>query len=150
MIMYLPKKSKIILHLLVSPILAGSVLAILSFNLGMDVSAQTAQTTGTVAPTTAPAKRIKPTFFEEERRIRTPTPAEEREDKAERASTGFDTTFLSDAINGNQDPGAMVGNNPSVEDNRSPGFSKGIVNPQSPRVPGPSINGSFGIFQTAP
>jgi hypothetical protein len=144
MIMHLPK---LFLHLLVSPVLAGALLTILSFDLGMDVRAQT---TGTVAPTTAPAKRIKPTFFEEERRIRTPTPAEEREDKAERASTGFDTTFLSDAINGNQDPGAMVGNNPSVEDNRSPGFSKGVVNSQSPRVPGPSINGSFGIFQTAP
>ncbi len=142
--MYLPK---LFLHLLVSPVLAGALLAILSFDLGMNVRAQT---TGTVTTTTELAKRIKPTFFEEERRIRTPTPAEEREDKAERASTGFDTTFLSDAINGNQDPGAMVGRNPSVEDNRSPGFSKGIVNPQSPRVPGPSINGSFGIFQTAP
>jgi hypothetical protein len=140
---YLPKTPKIILHLLVSPVLAGALLTILNF----DLSAY-AQTT--VAPATTPEKRIKPTFFEEERRIRTPTPAEEREDKAERASTGFDTTFLSDAINGNQDPGAMVGHNPSVEDNRSPGFSKGIVSPLSPRVPGPSINGSFGIFQTAP
>lgn len=145
--MSLPKKQKIILHLLVSPALAGALLTILGFSLGMDAQAQT---TKTAAPATTPEKRIKPTFFEEERRIRTPTPAEEREDKAERASTGFDTTFLSDAINGNQDPGALVGNNPSVEDNRNPGFSKGIVNPQSPRVPAPSINGSFGIFQTAP
>jgi hypothetical protein len=144
MIMRLPK---LFLRLLVSPVLAGALLTILSFDLGMDVSAQTP---GAVAPTTAPAKRIKPTFFEEERRIRTPTPAEEREDKAERASTGFDATFLSDAINGNQDPGALVGNSPSVADNRSPGFSKGVVNPQSPSVPVPSIGGSFGIFQTTP
>jgi hypothetical protein len=144
MIVYLPK---LLLHLLVSPVLAGALLAILSFDPGMIVQAQT---TGTVAPTTAPAKRIKPTFFEEERRIHTPTPAEEREDKAVRASTGFDTTFLSDAINGNQDPGELVGNNPSVEDNRNPGFPKGVVDPLSPRIPSPSISGSFGIFQTAP
>lgn len=142
--MYLPK---LCLHLLVSPVLAGVLLTILSSNLGMDVYAQT---TETVTPATTPAKRIKPTFFEEERRIRTPTPAEEREDKAERASTGFDTTFLSDALSGNQDPGALLGRNPGVEDNRGPGFSKGTVNSQSPRVPGPSISGSFGIFQTAP
>lgn len=140
--MYLPK---LFLHLLVSPVVAGTLLASLSFDLGAN-----AQTTGTVAPATAPTQRPKYRFHEEERRIRTPTPAEEREDKAVRASNGFDTTFLSDAINGNQDPGALVGNNPSVEDTRGPGFGKGVVNQVSPLVPGPSINGSSGIFQTAP
>jgi hypothetical protein len=110
-----------------------------------------AQTTGTTPATpSATPQRPRYRFFEEERRIRTPTAAEEREDRALRSSTGFNATFLQDAINGNQDPGALVGNNPSIEDNRSPGFSKGVVNSQSPQVPGPSISGSFGIFQTAP
>ncbi|NJM27547.1 MAG: hypothetical protein HC856_03640 [Pseudanabaena sp. RU_4_16] len=139
--MYLPK---LFLHLLVSPMLAGALLTILS----LDLSAY-AQTT--VAPATTPEKRIKPTFFEEERRIRTPTPAEEREDKAERASTGFDTTFLSDALSGNQDPGAMVGRNPGVEDNsHAPAFLRvlSIRKAQECLVQVSLV--VFGIFQTAP
>jgi hypothetical protein len=136
---YLPK---IFLYLLVSPILAGALLAILSFDLGMDVRAQT---NGTVTPTTTPDKRPKPTFFEEERRIRTPTPAEEREDKARRASSGFTVTFLEDAINGNQDPGALVGNSPTAKETRTPGDPAG----SSPQVPQPNIPNN-GIFQTAP
>ncbi len=140
--MYLPK---LFLRLLVSPVLAGALLTSLSFDLGMNAHAQT---TGTVTPSATPTQRPRYRFHEEERRILTPTPAEEREDKAVRASNGFDTTFLTDALTGNQDPGSVMGRNPPVNDGRGP--ETGIVNSQSPPVPQPSLDGRFGIFQTAP
>ncbi|WP_019498778.1 hypothetical protein [Pseudanabaena sp. PCC 6802] len=143
--------SKVLWQFLSLPVLTGALVGAIALDLRLS-SGVRAQTTGTTPATTAATTPQRPRyrFFEEERRIRTPTPTEEREDRALRSSTGFNATFLQDAINGNQDPGALVGNNPSVEDNRGPGFSKGTVNAQSPQIPGPSISGSFGIFQTAP
>jgi hypothetical protein len=141
----------VVWQLLSLPLWLGVLAGTIALDPGFNPSAH-AQTTGTtpVTPAANAPQRPRYRFFEEERRIRTPTAAEEREDRALRSSTGFNATFLQDAINGNQDPGALVGNNPSVEDNRGSGFSKGVVNSQSPQVPGPSISGSFGIFQTAP
>lgn len=143
--------SSVLWQFLSLPILTGAFVGAIALDLNFS-SGACAQTTGTTPTTPAATTPQRPRyrFFEEERRIRTPTPTEESEDRALRSSTGFNATFLQDAINGNQDPGALAGNNPGVEDSRGPGFSKGTVNSQSPRVPAPSIPGTFGIFQTAP
>lgn len=142
---------KVLWQLLSLPVWLGVLAGAIALDPVSKPSAH-AQTTGTTptAPAANAPQRPRYRFFEEERRIRTPTGAEQRADRVFRSGTGFNATFLEDAINGNQDPSALVGNNPSVEDNRGPGFSKGVVNSQNPRVPGPSISGSFGIFQTAP
>ncbi|MCU0517870.1 MAG: hypothetical protein MUC60_13585 [Oscillatoria sp. Prado101] len=62
----------------------------------------------TVLAQQAPASP-KPTFFEEERKLKTPSLPEEREAKSERTSpAGFAPTFVNDALGGVSDP--LTGN----------------------------------------
>ncbi|MCS6959187.1 MAG: hypothetical protein RMK91_03980 [Pseudanabaenaceae cyanobacterium SKYGB_i_bin29] len=50
----------------------------------------------------------RPSFFEEERRLNTPTEVEIREDREARQRSGFSATFLTDALNGVSDPGVAA------------------------------------------
>ncbi len=47
----------------------------------------------------------RPSFFEEERRLRTPTEEENESDRKQRRESGFAGTFLIDALGGVSDPG---------------------------------------------
>ena len=80
----------------------------------------------------------RPSFFEEERRLTTPTNQEIVSDRQTRQTGGFSDTFLTDALNGVGDPGVAVesrtGLNTTAIDLRTP-------NP--PSVP-------FGIFTRPP
>jgi len=50
----------------------------------------------------------RPSFFEEERRLTTPTNQEITTDRQVRQTKGFTETFLTDALNGVGDPGAAT------------------------------------------
>ncbi len=50
----------------------------------------------------------RPSFFEEERRLTTPTNSEINSDRQVRQTKGFTETFLTDALNGVGDPGAAT------------------------------------------
>lgn len=50
----------------------------------------------------------RPSFFEEERRLTTPTNQEITSDRRERQTKGFTETFLTDALNGVGDPGVAL------------------------------------------
>lgn len=84
-----------------------------------------------------PAEAPRPTFFEEERRLNTPTSAEVKEDKQVRSSKGFRDTFLTDALNGASDPGEGF-------ESRGGSYSRTLGTDPNP----PNFN--FGIFARPP
>lgn len=83
----------------------------------------------------------RPTFFEEERRLTTPTNQEIQSDRQSRRTGGFSETFLTDALNGVGDPGEGT-------ESRS-AFTTTAIDPSSPNPPSQSTN-PLGVFVRPP
>lgn len=83
-------------------------------------------------------RRPRPSFFEEERRLRTPTNQEIREDQQTRQTEGFSATFLTDALSGVGDPGLGAESRTSL--------TSVDITPNTPEPPAPG----FGIFVRPP
>jgi hypothetical protein len=89
----------------------------------------------------------RPSFFEEERRLTTPTNQEISNDRQVRQNRGFSETFLTDALNAVGDPGEGT-------ESRS-GFNTTAIDPRNPNPPS-SPSGIFtrppasGIFTNPP
>ncbi|MFN3360179.1 MAG: hypothetical protein ACK421_01930 [Pseudanabaenaceae cyanobacterium] len=86
-------------------------------------------------------RRPRPSFFEEERRLTTPTNQEIREDQQTRQTEGFSATFLTDALSGVSDPGLATESRTSL--------TSVDITPNTPEPPAPSTP-SFGIFVRPP
>jgi hypothetical protein len=91
--------------------------------------------------TTQPRKTAEPTFFEEERRLRTPTNSQESAERAKRGSEGFTEDFLLDALGGVSDQLTGSGFAGTTVDSL-----KSTTNRNGGELPPPSL----GIFRSLP
>lgn len=80
----------------------------------------------------------RPSFFEEERRLTTPSNQETINDRQTRQSKGFSETFLTDALNGVSDPGEGTESRSS--------FNSTAIDLRSPNLPPAPL----GIFSRPP
>lgn len=133
--MYLKVSSKQFL-----PVVLSATAFAIPFDLFTSACAGESVAQDVVAQATEPPKRPKPTFFEEERKLRVPTIPDRNAEVTERSSTGFTSTFLFDATNNVSDPltGVFTGSTPTDSLQKSSGSGTAIDTP------------SLGIFQTLP
>jgi hypothetical protein len=95
----------------------------------------------------------KPSFFEEERRLRTPTESDTASDRKQRREGGFTDSFLTDALGGVGDPGQSSESSGSLNTTSITPSQAQNTNSISNVVPiTPSPGGALGdgVFVTPP